>query len=59
MKPRTPRSFTFIPARDGGKPVVILDFGKFGLITLDADDVARMIAQLEHTIRDARALGET
>lgn len=60
MKPRAPRSFTIAPARAGdGKPIVILHFGKFGQIALDADDVDRMKAELDKTIRAAAALGVT
>ncbi len=61
VKPRTPRSFQLIPAVHpvDGKPIVMLDFGKLGRITLDADDVERFIAQLELQLRAARALGTT
>ena len=59
MKPRTPRAFTIMPAHSEGKPVVLIDFGKFGRITLDAHDVSRLIAELEKTLHKARDLGET
>ncbi|HEY7541622.1 MAG TPA: hypothetical protein VIF11_15865 [Methylomirabilota bacterium] len=59
MKPRTPTSFRIIPAHSDGKPVVVLDFGKLGQITLSADDVDRFVAELERNIREARKVGET
>ena len=61
MKPRTPTSFTLIPQVHpvDGKPVVVIDFGRFGRITLDADDVDRFISALEGKLREARAMGST
>ncbi len=59
MKPRAPTSFKLIPAQSDGKPVVVIDFGRLGRITLSADDVDRFIAELEKTLRAAREVGET
>jgi hypothetical protein len=60
-RPRTPTAFTLIPQVHpvDGKPVVVIDFGRFGRIALDADDVQRFIAALEAKLREARALGTT
>lgn len=60
-KPRTPTSFALIPAVHpvDGKPVVIIDFGRLGQITLDGDDVERFIAELEVKLRQALELGTT
>lgn len=60
MKPRTPTAFTLIPAvNDDGKPVVVIDFGRFGRITLDGDDIERFVALLEAKLREALELGST
>jgi hypothetical protein len=61
VKPRTPTSFTLIPSVHpvDGKPVVVIDFGRLGRITLGADDVDRFVAALEAKLREARELGTT
>jgi hypothetical protein len=61
VKPRTPTSFTLIaqPHPVDGKPVVVIDFGRFGRIAMDADDVDRFIAALEAKLRESRAMGTT
>jgi hypothetical protein len=57
-KPRTPQTFRLIPALLDGKPIVQLDFGRFGQINLDADDVERFKNHIDAELRAAKRLGE-
>lgn len=55
----TPSSFKIIAGQSQGKPVVILDFGKLGMLHLGADDLERFKNELDAHLREAVRMGGT